>query len=185
MNAIKSRIEKAYTKNELICICLNSINWQKRLIGYVRNIYPTDMFKIEIIDEYGKKQKTRSIPFKSVKSLEIGGVYNEKLEKLNKNGSFKNNSSPKYYSVKKRSLFSKLKLLEELKKLNIISTFFFNTEYPIGKIRETKENKFSIENIAYDGAKDGISIFDTSLLTKIRCLSSFENRISFLFKKAK
>ena len=95
MNFIKNQIEKAYKKNYLVCICLNNINWNNRVIGYVKNIYASERFEFEVIDEFGQKKNIRTVLFSSVKSLEIGGTYNENIEKLNKKGFLKNQSTPK------------------------------------------------------------------------------------------
>ncbi len=181
MNFIKNQIEKAYKKNYLVCICLNNINWNNRVIGYVKNIYASERFEFEVIDEFGQKKNIRTVLFSSVKSLEIGGTYNENIEKLNKKGFLKNQSTPKYFSEGKQNLYKKL---NELKDTKALSTFFFDTEFSIGIVEEITLEELFIANIAYDGKKDGISVFDITLLTKIRSESNFENRISFLLSEA-
>jgi hypothetical protein len=177
MNFIKKRIEKAYEKNNLVCICLNNINWNNRIIGYVKNIYSFEAFELEIIDEFGQKKNIRKISFASVKSLEIGGIYNKNLEKLNKKRFSRNQSAPIYFSARKHNLHKKLYQLKDAKTL---CTFFFDTEFSIGIVKEISQEELSIANIAQDGTNDGISVFDITLLTKIRSKSNFENRISFL-----
>lgn len=179
MKFINSRIEKAHKNNELVCVCLNNIHWDKRLIGYVTNIHTSDKFELEIIDEFGEIKNVKTIAFASVKSLEIGGIYNENLEKLNKKGFEKNLSKPNYISAKHHNLFEKMKRLKEKQTL---CTFFFNTEFSIGIVKEITQRELSIANIAYDGAIDGVSFFDIARLTKIRYGSNFENRIFFLYK---
>ena len=177
MSFIKKQIEKAYKKKKLICVCLDKIDWNSRIIGYVKDIYASERFKLEIIDEFGQKKNIRTVLFASVKSLELGGIYNENLEILNKKGFLRDQSIPKYFSVAKHDLYKKLSGLKEAKTL---CTFFFDTEFSIGIVTEITKEEFSIVNIAYDGTEDGISIFDVALLTKIRCETNFENRISFL-----
>jgi hypothetical protein len=179
MNYIKNQIEQSYKKKELVCICLNRINWDNRIIGYVKNIYASNKFDLEIIDEFGQKKNKKRFLFTSIKSLEIGGIYNKNLENLNKKGFLKNKSTPKYFSIKKHNAYKKL---IELKETKTLCTFFFKNEYSIGIVEEITQEEFFITNIAYDGTGDGISIFDITLLTKIRCNTNFENRISFLIR---
>jgi hypothetical protein len=179
MSFIKNQIEKAYKKNELISVCLNNIDWNSRIIGYVKKIYASNKFELEIIDEFGQKKNRRTVLFASVKSLEMGGVYNENLANLNKKRFLKNQSTPKYFSSGKYDLPKKL---SELKESKTLSTFFFDTEFSIGIVMEITQKELFILNIAYDGTEDGISIFDVTLLTKIRCETNFETRISFLTK---
>ena len=179
MSFIKKRIEKAYKKNELVCVCLGSIDWNSRIIGYVKKIYAPNKFDLEIIDEFGQKKNIRTVLFASVKSLEIGGIYNKNIENLNKKGFLKNQSTPKYFSKARHDLHEKL---SRLKESGALCTFFFDTEFSIGIVVETTQEELSIVNIAHDGTEDGISVFDLALLTKIRCETNFENRISFLNK---
>lgn len=182
MSYMKNKIINAYKDNHLICICLNRIDWEKRLIGYVRDLKEPNSFKFEIIDEFGQRKGVRSIKFKSIKSLEIGGVYNDNLEKLNGYGFKKTKSKPKYIIVNKRNVYDRL---NELKVGKTLCTFVFETEYSIGIVTACTESEFFISNVAYDGSKDGISVFDISMLTKIRYASNHENRISFLYSKTK
>ncbi|HVY75497.1 MAG TPA: hypothetical protein VG890_11740, partial [Puia sp.] len=72
------------------------------------------------------------------------------------------------------------KKLNELVEGGTVCTFFFGTEFSVGKVRQVTQEEFSILNIAFDGRGDGISVFDTASLTKIRWASNFEKRISFL-----
>ena len=66
--------------------------------------------------------------------------------------------------------------LSQLMKSKAICTFFFKTEYSIGIVKGVTSDELSIANIEYDGS----SILDIHLLTKLRCESNFEKRISFL-----
>lgn len=174
---INKRIEEAYKKNELVSVCLGKIDWNSRIIGYVKKIYASNKFELEIIDEFGQKKNIRTVLFASVKSLEIGGVYNKNLEHLHKKGFLKNQSTPKYFSPEKYDLS---KILSELKESKTLCTFFFDTEFSIGIVVDITQKELSIMNITYDGTEDGISIFEVTVLTKIRCETNFKNRISFL-----
>jgi hypothetical protein len=180
MNLIKNQIEKSYKKNELVCICLNRIDWDNRVIGHVKNIYASGKFDFEIIDEFGQKRNKKTFLFNSIKSLELGGIYNKNLDALNKNGFLKNQQHPKYYKINRQSAYTRL---IELKASQTLCTFFFKNEYAMGKVKKVAKDEFFIANIGYDGIADGISIFDITLLTKIRCNTNFENRISFLNAK--
>ena len=181
MNFIRKRIEKALNNNELVCICLNTINWNSRLIGYVKKIHLSDNLDFQIIDEYGQKKDLKPVLFSTIKSLEIGGTYNKNIDTLFKKEFLRNQTMPKYFSIKKQDLHKKLK---ELKETKALCTFFFDTEFSIGIVEQITEDEFSITNIAYDGTEDGISIFDIKMLTKIRTGSNFESRILFLLKIA-
>src|ERR1700712_893561 len=97
MSYIVKLIRNAHANNKLVCICIHKIDWKSRLIGYVISIYSLNDFKFQSFDEVGRMQKLKTISFDSVKSLEIGGVYNDNLEKLIKNGFSKQRSPGKYY----------------------------------------------------------------------------------------
>jgi hypothetical protein len=99
MHSIKTQVEKAYKKGHLICICLNRINWEKRVIGYVKKFAGSDGFTLETIDEFGQKRTVRNVKISAIRSLEIGGKYNEDLEKLIKNGFKISKTKPKYVTV--------------------------------------------------------------------------------------
>lgn len=178
MSFIKDQIEKAYKKGCLVCVCLGKIDWNRRVIGYVMNIYTTK-FKLEVIDEFGQKKSTKTFSFDAVKSLEIGGIYNDNLEKLNKGGWVKSTAAPKYVIAGKNNI---LKRLNELMKAGTVCTFFFGTEFSIGRVKQVTQEEFMISNIAYDGTDDGVSAFVKASLTKIRWESNFERRIAFLAK---
>jgi len=178
MSFIKDQIEKAHKKGGLVCVCLGKIEWNRRIIGYVRNIYAFK-FKLEIIDEFGQKKKTKIVLFDAVKSLEIGGIYNDSLHKLSKGRWMKSAAAPKYAIVGKNDLYKKL---NELMEARTVCTFFFGTEFSIGKVTEVTQEEFCILNIAFDGTSDGASVFNKVSLTKIRWASNFERRISFLAK---
>lgn len=114
--------------------------------------------------------------------MEIGGVYNDNLERLNRNGFTKTQSKPKYVIINKRNVYNRL---NELIVGKTLCTFVFGAEYSIGIVTACTESEFFISNVAYDGSEDGISVFDINMLTKIRYASNHENRISFLFRQAK
>ena len=179
MNFIKTQIEKSFKQRKLICVCINKIEWNKRIIGYVRNIHKTEKFEIEIIDEFGQFKNFRTVLFSSVKSLEIDGIYNDNLEKLNKKGFKKDSSIAKYFPSKKYDLNKKL---SELKEAKTLCTFFFDTEFSIGMVEKITQDELIISNIAYDGTNDGTSLFNIRFLTKIRYGSNLERRITFLRK---
>lgn len=179
MSFIKEQIEKAHKKGEMITVCLGKIDWNKRTMGYVRKIYAFK-FKIEIIDEFGQKKGAKIFLFEAVKSLELGGIYSDNLEKLSKGGWVKSTSAPKYAIAGKNNLYKKLNELMEAK---VVCTFFFGTEFSIGKVTRVTQEEFSITNIGFDGTRDCISYFDMASLTKIRWASNFEKRISFLTKE--
>jgi hypothetical protein len=182
MSFIKVQIEKAYKNDHLICICLNRIDWERRIIGYVKKFGESDSFVVEVIYEFGKKKDLRTVKLSSIKSLEIGGVYNENLEKLNKNGFKKSKTRPKYISINKRNVHKKL---NEFMALTTLCTFVFGSEYSVGIVTAVTESEFSISNVGFDGSDDGISIFDVNSLTQIRYEANAEERISFLHKLAR
>jgi hypothetical protein len=177
MNFIKKRIERAFKRNELICICINRIIWNNRIIGYVNSINKSGKFKINILDEYGQIKNTKTFTFFSVKSLEIGGTYNENLGRLNKSNFSKHHSTPKYFNKRKNNLFAKI---DQLANTNKVCTFYFGSEYSIGVVKAVASGEFTIMNISFEGKEDGESIFDINLLTKIRYDSNFEIKITLL-----
>jgi len=109
--------------------------------------------------------------------LEVGGIYNDNLGRLMKNGYVKDKRHAKYISPKSRDLNEKLC---ELKTSKTICTFFFKTEFSIGMVNRVTKDEIGIKNITYYGGNDGVSFFDAASLTKIRAGSNFESRIEFL-----
>jgi hypothetical protein len=182
MTSIKDRIEKAYKNGRLICICLNRIDWERRVIGYVKKFGESDSFALEVIDEFGQKKDLRTVKLSSIKSLEIGGVYNENLEKLNRNGFKKSKTKPKYISINKRNVYKKL---NEFMVQATLCTFVFGTEYSVGIVTASTESEFSISSVGFDGSDNGISVFNVKSLTQIRYEGNAEERISFLHKLAR
>jgi hypothetical protein len=178
MSFIKNQIAKAYKKGGLVCICSGRIDWNRRIIGYVKNIYVSE-FKMEVLDEFGQKKNTKTFLFNAVKSLEIGGIYNDNLEKLNKGEWVKSTGAPKYAIAGKNNIDKKL---NELMAAKTVCTFFFGTEFSFGKVTRVTQEEICILNIAFDGMDDGVSFFDKASLTKIRWASNLEKRISFLAK---
>ncbi|MBX3242021.1 MAG: hypothetical protein KIT80_13620 [Chitinophagaceae bacterium] len=172
-----SQILKVQNSGKLICICLNSIDWNSRIIGYVKGIN-INKFEFQVIDEFGQRKGKRAILLNMVKSLEIGGIYNNMLEKLVKNGYVKGKTTPKYlYSNKNRFRENICKLIDSKE----VCTFFFKTEFSIGIVTKVSKSELTIKNISYEGVNDGISIFDLKQLTKVRTRSHLENRIKFLY----
>jgi|GEM_PF-6796042 len=180
MSLIISKIQKAKTDNKIICICINTIKWNNRLIGYVKEIYSNNKFNLKVIDEFGQNKIIRTVLFSTIKSLEIGGSYNDNLEKLNKNGFVKSKTKTKYFLSWQQNLYTKLC---ELKNLKTLCTFFFKEEFSIGVVIGISNQELSIKNITFDGRSDGTSVYDVTALTKIRIGSAIENKITFLKKK--
>jgi hypothetical protein len=106
-------------------------------------------------------------------------VYNENLDKLNKNGFKKSKTRPKYISINKRNVHRKL---NELMVLKTLCTFVFGTEYSVGIVTASTESEFSISSVGFDGSDNGISVFNVNSLTQIRYNGNGEERISFLHK---
>jgi hypothetical protein len=147
----------------------------------VKKFGESDSFALEIIDEFGQKKDLRTVKLNSIKSLEIGGVYIENLEKLNKNGFKKSKTRPKYVSINKRNVHKKL---NEFMALTILCTFVFGREYSVGIVTASTESEFSISNVGFDGSDNGISVFNVNSLTQIRHEGNAEERISFLHRLA-
>ena len=180
MNYIKEIVKEAYKENRVICICLKRIDWDKRLIGFIRNNFSDEHIKLEILNEYGEPKNIKDIPLSKIRSLEYGGVYNDNLEILYK-GKFKSNRSKAKYIIwnRKEDLTA---ILKKLLKNEVLCTFYFNDYYSIGIIAKEVTDQLFINNKGYDGVNDGVSGYDINKLTKIRYNSPFELRIEFLLK---
>jgi len=177
MNSTKTQIETAYKNGHLICICLTRIDWARRVIGYVKKIVGSDSFVLQVIDEFGQKKDLKTVKSSSIRSLEIGGVYIENLEKLNKCGFKKSKTKSKYISINNRNVHKKL---NEFLIRRELCTFVFGTEYSVGIVTAITESEFSISNVGFDGSDNGISVFNITSLTQIRFEGNAERRISFL-----
>ncbi|MEP6468091.1 MAG: hypothetical protein ABJB05_17395 [Parafilimonas sp.] len=178
-NLLKNKIEKFYNEQKLICICVNKIDWNKRIIGYIKKVNDFDSIELQVVDEFGRNKNLKLISFKSIKSLETGGIYNETLEKLNKKRAIEIYRTSKYLYSSDKNFFAKAHVLIKEKEL---CTFFFATEFTIGIIKKISQDELKIINIGYDGKNDGESIFDIAFLTKVRYKSNFEKKVFFLRK---
>ena len=163
-------------KKQLICICLNKIDWDKRVIGYLTSKPSSSTIDLQVIDEKGNFKMRKQILIETIKSIEIGGIYNDNLEKLAKAQLKPSKGQMKQVTTSKGNI----QLLQRLKDSQQVCTFFFETEYAVGKVRKLSICHLVINNITFDGRNDGLSIFDITSLTKIRIGSSKENRISLL-----
>jgi hypothetical protein len=180
MSYLINQVEKSKRKGQLICICINSIDWRHRIIGYVIQIYPSGKFELQVIDELGQKKNKKMVLFSSIKSLEVGGIYNDNLERLMKNEFVKEKRRGKYFLISHRHVYERL---QELKTSKTVCTFFFKTEFSIGIVNKVTRDEIMIKNISYEGGNDGVSFFNMAALTRIRIESNFENRIEFLSNK--
>jgi hypothetical protein len=182
MNLVIEQIVKAKREKRLISICLKNIDWNRRIIGYVKDGAPAKHIRLEIRDEYGQKKDTKNIPLAAIKCVEIGGLYADDLEILIEDGFFKTKGPAENVVRKSHQWFKKL---SELSKAKILCTFFFKEDYSMGVVTDVNEQEFSINNIGYEGKTDGVSVYDLKKLTRVRFGSNFENRIDFLSKRKK
>lgn len=178
---IKKIATVAFKKKKLICICLNKIDWDKRLIGFLKKNITDNIIELQVINEYGELKNVKTIRLDKIVSIEFGGSYNNDLELLH-NGKFKceRYKSQYLHCKKKQNLAEKLQILLDTKEL---CSFYFNESYSIGFISKRITNELCIEHVGYDGVKDGIASYDLNELTKIRYNSPFEARIKFLLQK--
>ena len=65
MNYIKEIAKEAFKKKKVISICLKQIEWDKRLIGFIKNKISDEVIKFEILNEYGALKIIKSILYQN------------------------------------------------------------------------------------------------------------------------
>lgn len=168
----------ALRSNSIISLCVGKVDWDKRIIGYVKSINNNSII-IDVVDIFGSVIKSKSIAINSITVVEINDSYNKHLEKLRKQGKVVKKTKPLYYYNKGNSFNEKLELLR-LK--GSVCTIFFGTEYMTGVVKKFNEDVLFINSIGYRGTKEGESYCKLESITKIRYEGPLEGKISYLQK---
>lgn len=172
-------IFKAALKNKnLISLCVRKVDWDKRIIGYVKSITNKNVI-IDLVDIFGSVVKSKSIAINTIVVVEINDNYNQHLEKLKKQGDVIKKAKPFYYYNKGNRFSEKLELLLTE---GLVCTIFFGTEYKTGIIKSLEGNILVVKGVGYRGTEDGESYCKLDRITKIRFKGPLEEKISFLQK---
>lgn len=169
----------ALKSNNIISLCVGKVDWDKRIIGYVKSINKKNVF-IDVVDIFGSIIKSKSIRIDNIAVVEINDSYNKHLEKLKTQGKVIKKTKPLYYYNKGNSFNEKLELLR-LK--GSVCTVFFGTEYMTGIIKKIDKEILFINSIGYRGTKEGESYCKLGSITKIRYEGALEKKISYLQKE--
>ncbi|HEV7620435.1 MAG TPA: hypothetical protein VGO09_01805 [Flavisolibacter sp.] len=169
-------LEAALKNNYIISFCVGKVNWDKRIIGYIKSLKGETII-IDVVDIYGSVIKKRNIAIKKISIVEINDSYNRHLEKLKSEGEIIKKTKSKYYYNKGTKFKEKL---ESLKSKGNICTIFFETEYLTGIIKNVSDNIIFIQNVGYRGTKEGESCCKLSGVTSIRYDGPLEKKISYL-----
>lgn len=178
-DTMKEILKASLIKNTIISFCIGKVNWDKRIIGYVRSMNK-EIIVVDEVDVFGSVVKSRNIKISSISIIETNDSYNKHLEKLKEQGKLIKKTKPLYYYNKGDKFNKKIDLLRIS---GNICTIFFGTEFITGIIKKLSENILSISSIGYRGTKEGESYFTLESITKIRYQGPLEKKISYLQKK--
>jgi hypothetical protein len=169
-------LKAAIKSNNVISFCLGKVDWNKRVIGYVKAINKNKAV-INVIDIFGNTVSTKNILIDKIAILEINDSYNKHLEKLKTQGQEIKKTRNLYYYNKGNGFNEKIEFL----RLNgNICTFFFGTEYMTGIVKGINDQILIIDSIGYRGTNEGESFCKMENITKIRYDGPLEKKITFL-----
>lgn len=173
---MKEILKVALKNRNVISLCIGKINWERRIIGYVKSM-SKDNILFHLIDIFGTTIKEKSINIASISVLEINDSYNKHLEKLKEQGKFIKATKSLYYYNKGDDFQRRLKtLISEA----TVCTIFFGTEYLTGVIKGIMEETLVIKSIGYKGSNEGESYCKLKNVSRVRYDGPLERKISYL-----
>lgn len=172
-------LQTAFNKKILISFCIGKINWEKRIIGYVKSVN-TKKVLVDEVDIYGSVFKSETIVIDKIAIIEMNDDYNKHLEKLKEQGKMIKKVKSLYYYNRSDMFREKIEIL----RLNgNVCTIFFGTQYKTGVIKKISKNIISINAIGYRGTEDGESYCTLESITAIRYQGPLEEKIRYLKNK--
>ena len=172
-------LKTALRNNNIISLCVGKVDWDKRIIGYIKSINKHRV-TINVVDVFGSVVKNKNIAINDIAVVEINDSYNKHLEKLKEQGKIIKKTQPLYYHNKGNGFKEKL---ERLRLKKSVCTIFFGTEYMTGVIKKINENVLFVSSVGYRGTKEGESCCKVESITKIRYEGPLEEKISYLQKQ--
>ncbi|MDI9359024.1 MAG: hypothetical protein QM528_08755 [Phycisphaerales bacterium] len=160
----------------IISFCIDKINWDNRIIGYVDSIQNENV-SINEVDVFGSVVKKLNIRIDKILIVETNDSYNEHLQKLKKEGDNIKKEKTSYYFNKGEKFFEKINLL---KSESQICTIFFDTQYITGIIADIKDDILFVKSLGYSGTNEGEAFCKIDSISKIRYKGPFERKIEFL-----
>lgn len=177
-NSLIETFRTAIKDKSIISICVGKVDWEKRIIGYVKSITNTQVV-IEAVDIFGSVIKRKNIVIDRIAIAEINDSYNKHLERLREQGQLIKKTKTYYYHNKGVGFLEKLELLR-LK--GNICTIFFGTEYMTGIVKKITDGFLITSGIGYSGTKEGESYCKIDKISKIRYEGPLEKKITYLYK---
>lgn len=179
MNHILEIIATAKHKNKTISICINKVNWNKRLNGYVKSIESTHIMLLRL-NRYGQQTGVLRINLDSIVSVEYGSSANNDLELLSRLDLKSIRRSARYIDVSEsvdiRSLL--IRLIQD----KIMCSLFFDKGYlSLGIIQSIDEKTIYVRSMGFCGEEDGISVFSMKAIRRIRYNTNVEIAAQYLY----
>lgn len=177
---IEQIINKCVESDSLICLNLNLNDLESVIIGKVLSFDSITLI-IDEINPYGTTiRKGRKIPLTKIKLVSFGDIYGADLKYLKSNIELKN-TRPKYLYFSKDGKSALSGIIERSK--NLVVSVFINDDFILGEIIQIEGRLVQVNNITYQGFKDGYTYFDKSLITKIRYDGPLERKVTLLRNK--
>jgi hypothetical protein len=171
-------LTKALLNSKLIGIRTYFEDWDKVIIGFVKEINETNVI-IEEIDKQGLIIGYMIIEIDDIINLDYDDKYQRKLEFLNK---LKKQS---YENIQLTVLKKGEKLISYFQELideKYITEFHFDdNHYEIGILQEFDEKYILCKNIGNNGEYEGISCFTIEYLTGIKYKGIEQYKIKLLY----
>lgn len=172
-------IKASFKNKNLISLCIGKVDWDKRIIGYVKSIGNHNVV-IDVIDIWGSVVKSKNIAIDKITVLEVNDSYIKHLEVLKKQGNVIKKAKPVFYHNGGDSFGDNL---EELRIKKAVCTIFYGTEYLTCIIKRLRDGILFVNPIGYKGTKEGKACCKLDSITKIRCKGPLEEKITYLLKK--
>lgn len=169
-------LRNAYKSKRIISVCLHKVDWDKRVLGYIR-AFKKESIVVQEVDIFGDVVRERSIALSAIRIVETGDRYNLHLERLKAVAKRLKKVKPLFYVNSGERFAGKLALLTEKE---CVCTLFWNTEFMTGIIKEVTANSILVETVGYTGIREGESWCSLKGMTRIRYQGPREAKIDYL-----
>ncbi len=169
-------LENALRNRSVVSICIGKVDWEKRLICYVKSVKKTIII-IDIVDIFGFVTQSREIKIDKILLVEVNDSYNKHLEQLQGESKKIKETKSLYFYNKGIVFYNKL---ESLRIQGSVCTIFFGTEFMTGIIADIRGNIVILNGVGYRGTMEGETYCVVEKITKIRYQGPLESKINFL-----
>jgi hypothetical protein len=180
MEILTKKLSELKLNEDIISICLKKIDWDKIKTGKVLTVNSKFITFVNV-SKYGKFLQKEKINITEIASVENGGDYYNLLKILVKSTKGKGVYTKGKYIYFSSSKGCNINKINEIILSQEIVTIFCEDNYSIGLIKNIEFDIVTIGNVTHSGEKNGTTLIYIKSISKIRMLSSIENKASLLF----